>query len=57
MALLAERVRHTENMFHIVLSILLPCLHRGIRRNLGPSVPARVFCSFPVPSANAVQCS
>ena len=36
-----------------VTSVLTP----RIRKNLRPSVPARVFGSFPVPSVNAVQCS
>ena len=36
-----------------VTSVLKP----RIRRNLGPSVPTRVFCSFPVVLANVVQSS
>ena len=38
----------------VSLSILLPCIQLGIKKNLRPSVSARVFCRFPRPSANAV---
>ena len=55
-ALSAEQERHIECVSHFlkyVISVFTP----KIRSNLGPSVPARIFCSFLVPSANAVQCS
>ena len=59
-AILSLRLSHlwfaslggTPSIICLPLSMLLSCIHREIRRNLWPSVPARVICRFPGPSAN-----